>query len=216
MPTSSDNINYGPLFEYLVAEEWEQADAVTYDLMLSLAGRTEGWMLPKELASLPVSDVMIIDRLWRLCSGNRFGFSVQAKLYRELDRQSLYEGYENHAKYGAWWDPWAAYWHGRYPNANVERKFASLVGWASREYRGNHDKKWTFRRSDDVPCDLNAPIGNLPSTFRLGGGKSTERKDGGESYGQFWVDEYTYYEWSKDSFVDRDFLRAFYRYFNCF
>ncbi|MEO1093857.1 MAG: GUN4 domain-containing protein [Cyanobacteria bacterium J06638_28] len=210
LPTSFVNIDYEPLFKHLIAGGWEQADAVTYDSMLSLAELTEGWMPRQELAGLPASDLMIIDRLWRLCSGNRFGFSVQAKLYHELDQNSLYKGCEEIVEY-------QHYYHHRNSLEKVEETFAALVGWKSRQYRDRHSShtgKWTFQRHEKVPCDLNAPVGHLPSTFKLGSGKNEKLTDGGDSYGSLWVDEYTYYEWSENSFVDSDFLREFYRYFN--
>jgi len=218
LPTSSNDVDYEPLFRHLVAGEWEQADGVTYDLIMNLIGCSNSWMRPEELALLPASDLMIIDRLWRLCSGNRFGFSVQAELYRELDRQSLYKGYADRIKYSSS-ELWGYELYGRDKYVAVEETFAALVGWKSREYRGssnnNWTNKWTFQRNDRVPYDCSAPVGHLPSTFKLGGGEYKEWTSGGDSYGSLWVDEYTYYTWSKDSFVASDFLREFYRYFNC-
>jgi hypothetical protein len=53
--------------------------------MLQAANRTkEGWLREEDIDNFPCEDLRTIDQLWVKYSGGRFGFSVQAKIYREL------------------------------------------------------------------------------------------------------------------------------------
>jgi hypothetical protein len=53
--------------------------------MLQAANRTEeGWLRVEDIDNFPCEDLRTIDQLWVKYSGGRFGFSVQAKIYREL------------------------------------------------------------------------------------------------------------------------------------
>jgi hypothetical protein len=53
--------------------------------MLQAANRTkEGWLRVEDIDNFPCEDLRTINQLWVKYSGGRFGFSVQAKIYREL------------------------------------------------------------------------------------------------------------------------------------
>ena len=53
--------------------------------MLQVANRTEEiWLRESDIDNFPCKDLRTIDQLWVKYSGGRFGFSVQAKIYREL------------------------------------------------------------------------------------------------------------------------------------
>jgi hypothetical protein len=53
--------------------------------MLQVANRTkERWLRESDIDNFPCEDLRTIDQLWVKYSGGRFGFSVQAKIYREL------------------------------------------------------------------------------------------------------------------------------------
>jgi hypothetical protein len=53
--------------------------------MLQVANRTnEGWLRVEDIDNFPCEDLRTIDRLWVQYSNGRFGFSVQAKIYRSL------------------------------------------------------------------------------------------------------------------------------------
>lgn len=79
--------DYGTLRRYLLREDWAAANTETYQLMLCLVGRVRaGWFRAEDLASLPCSDLLAIDRLWFDCSGGHFSFGLQWQLYRNLSR----------------------------------------------------------------------------------------------------------------------------------
>ncbi|MBC1198374.1 GUN4 domain-containing protein, partial [Microcystis aeruginosa BLCCF158] len=59
--------------------------AETMTVMLQAANRTKkGWLRVEDMDNFPCEDLRTIDQLWVKYSGGRFGFSVQAKIYREL------------------------------------------------------------------------------------------------------------------------------------
>jgi hypothetical protein len=61
--------------------------------MLQVANRTkEGWLRGEDIDNFPCEDLRTIDRLWVQYSGGRFGFSVQAKIYRSLGGTREYKG----------------------------------------------------------------------------------------------------------------------------
>ena len=52
---------------------------------MSIAGEAEIENLrPEKIGKLDCSELQVIDRLWLNYSDNRFGFSIQAKIYQEL------------------------------------------------------------------------------------------------------------------------------------
>lgn len=77
--------NYKILQNLLAARLYQQADRETWNLLLQLSDRTkEGFLNIKALKSVSQSDLDEIDRLWRKFSDDRFGFSIQKKLYQQL------------------------------------------------------------------------------------------------------------------------------------
>jgi hypothetical protein len=59
--------------------------------MLQVANRTEEiWLRESDIDNFPCEDLRTIDQLWVKYSGGRFGFSVQAKIYRELGGTQQY------------------------------------------------------------------------------------------------------------------------------
>ncbi|NCS79240.1 MAG: hypothetical protein GPJ17_19325, partial [Microcystis aeruginosa K13-07] len=82
---SAKGIDYTNLRYLLEKQQWEQADEETANVMLQAANRTsEGWLRVEDIDNFPCEDLRTIDQLWVKYSGGRFGFSVQAKIYREL------------------------------------------------------------------------------------------------------------------------------------
>ena len=54
-------------------------------MTLQVANRTkEGWLREEDIDNFPCEDLRTINQLWVKYSGGKFGFSVQAKIYREL------------------------------------------------------------------------------------------------------------------------------------
>ena len=81
----SNIYRYERLQNLLKAGQWLEADKETSRLILAIAGETDIERLrPDEVANLDCSELQVIDRLWLNYSNNRFGFSVQMKIYQEL------------------------------------------------------------------------------------------------------------------------------------
>jgi uncharacterized caspase-like protein len=82
---SAKGIDYTKLRDLLKQQKWQEADEETANVMLQAANRTEdGWLPKEDIDNFPCEDLRTIDQLWVKYSGGRFGFSVQAKIYREL------------------------------------------------------------------------------------------------------------------------------------
>ncbi|MCW5319488.1 NACHT domain-containing protein [Nostoc sp. KVJ3] len=74
---------YSQLADYLWNEEWQKANEETADLMNKRVG---GKFLNEEkIFKFPCEDLRIIDQLWVYASKGHFGFSVQKKIYKNLD-----------------------------------------------------------------------------------------------------------------------------------
>ncbi|MBD2602075.1 GUN4 domain-containing protein [Microcystis viridis] len=82
---SEKGIDYRKLRDLLEQQQWKEADEETRVVMLQGANRrSEGWLRVEDMDNFPCEDLRTIDQLWVKYSGGRFGFSVQAKIYREL------------------------------------------------------------------------------------------------------------------------------------
>ncbi|MDB9433285.1 serine/threonine-protein kinase, partial [Microcystis aeruginosa] len=81
---SAKRIDYRNLEDLLKRQQWKQADEETARRMLQVANRTNEWLREEDIDNFPCEDLRTIDQLWVKYSGGRFGFSVQAKIYREL------------------------------------------------------------------------------------------------------------------------------------
>ncbi|WP_202225421.1 GUN4 domain-containing protein [Okeania sp. KiyG1] len=94
---STDNTNqilypiYKNLEEYLANEQWKKADLETMRLMMEIADSIEipndreriTWLEQKDINKIPDEALKTIDRLWLEYSNDRFGFSIQAKIWDE-------------------------------------------------------------------------------------------------------------------------------------
>ena len=81
----SNVYRYETLQNLLKEGKWLEADKETVRLILAIAGQEKIENLrPEAIALLDCSELQVIDRLWLNYSGDRFGFSVQAKLYQDL------------------------------------------------------------------------------------------------------------------------------------
>ena len=73
---------------FLLCESFEEADRFTSATLRQLAGReaeTRGYVYFSEVKSMPVLDLITIDRLWTAYSQGKFGFSSQSKLLEALE-----------------------------------------------------------------------------------------------------------------------------------
>ena len=85
---SSREIDYEPFQEFLLKEDFEEADRFTSATLRKLAGveaENRGYVYFTEVDSIPVLDLTTIDRLWKVYSQGKFGFTRQAKLLKALD-----------------------------------------------------------------------------------------------------------------------------------
>jgi hypothetical protein len=75
---------YAQLEKLLKAKKWEEADRETEKVMLQVAEQEErGFLMPDDLEKFPCEDLLAIDRLWVDASNERFGFSVQKKIWED-------------------------------------------------------------------------------------------------------------------------------------
>ncbi|WP_017325572.1 GUN4 domain-containing protein [Synechococcus sp. PCC 7336] len=86
---SERGLDYSQLQQLLAAGEFEQADRLTVQLLCKLAGpatEKRKWLYFSDVAMLPTTDLRTIDALWRAYSSDRFGYSVQRQIWKNLDR----------------------------------------------------------------------------------------------------------------------------------
>jgi eukaryotic-like serine/threonine-protein kinase len=75
--------DYAKLRDFLVVGKWVEADKTTAQLMLK-ASRREGWLRVADVETFPVQELRAIDRLWREYSCDRFGLSVQKRIWQSV------------------------------------------------------------------------------------------------------------------------------------
>jgi serine/threonine protein kinase len=75
--------DYAKLRDFLAVGKWLEADKTTAELMLK-ASRREGWLRVADVETLPVQELRAIDRLWREYSSDRFGLSVQKRIWQSV------------------------------------------------------------------------------------------------------------------------------------
>ncbi len=84
---STIGIDFHKLQGYLLAERFEEADRFTSSVLRQLAGssaESRGYVYFSEVSEMPGEDLVTIDRLWNAYSQGKFGFSVQARLLKNL------------------------------------------------------------------------------------------------------------------------------------
>jgi hypothetical protein len=83
---SEQAVDYTRLRELLEAGEWQKADRETEVVMLKASGREEeGWLTEENMETFSCQDLRTIDELWVKYSNGRFGFSVQKRIWKELE-----------------------------------------------------------------------------------------------------------------------------------
>jgi len=81
---SSCSFDFVPLLTALQSGEFREADGLTRDALITLAGPaavTRGYVYFTEVPKLPEEDLATIERLWRAYSGNKFGYAVQREAF---------------------------------------------------------------------------------------------------------------------------------------
>jgi len=86
--SSEFNVNYTKLRDCLKAQQWQEANQETKRVMLQVAGcEKEGWLDSSAIDCFPVTDLRTIDQLWLKYSNGRFGFSIQKKIFKQVNQQ---------------------------------------------------------------------------------------------------------------------------------
>nr|YP_009244538.1 hypothetical protein Gchil_130 [Agarophyton chilense]AMK96780.1 hypothetical protein Gchil_130 [Agarophyton chilense]ASP44675.1 hypothetical protein [Agarophyton chilense]UAD84290.1 hypothetical protein [Agarophyton chilense] len=82
---SSFKLNYQPLQDSLIIHDFEEADKLTQSYLCLLASLSQkssrDWLYFTDVFSLPCEDLYILDKLWRIYSRDKFGFSIQRKIW---------------------------------------------------------------------------------------------------------------------------------------
>ena len=87
---SEANINYDELQLKLLEQNFEDADRLTSKYLRKLAGNlaeNRGYVFFSEVNNMSSKDLQTIDRLWNIYSNGRFGFSIQAKILKSVEKK---------------------------------------------------------------------------------------------------------------------------------
>jgi len=138
---SKVGFDYVPLLTALQAAEFREADFITRDALIEIAGPEavkRGYVYFTEVPKLPVEDMSTIERLWRTYSDGKFGYAVQAKAFESKKVDKDFD------------------------------KFFERIGWKNKE--GSLLRWLPEVKADEFIYDLDkAPKGHLPLTSALRG-----------------------------------------------
>lgn len=80
------DVDYTLLHDLLIGGQWQKADSETGAVMLKIAGRIkEGWLRESDITKFPQLDIQTINSLWVKHSQERFGFSVQNRIWENVE-----------------------------------------------------------------------------------------------------------------------------------
>ncbi|WP_223212319.1 GUN4 domain-containing protein, partial [Microcystis aeruginosa] len=149
---SAKGIDYRNLEDLLKRQQWKEADEETARVMLQVANRTkERWLREEDIDNFPCEDLRTIDQLWLKYSNGKFGFSVQAKIYRELGGTRQYNRRV--------WDAFGDRVGWRVNNSWIQM-LANLENNSWMNQINLENNSWICYK--DVTFDLKAPLGHLP------------------------------------------------------
>ena len=86
---SERNIDYQPLQQLLVQQDFQGADVLTIQKLCELAGEAavkRKWLYFTEVDNFPSTDLYTLNRLWLIHSEGKFGFSVQRKIWLSVGK----------------------------------------------------------------------------------------------------------------------------------
>lgn len=134
------------LRELLKAHKWKEADGETARVMLEIAEREqEGFLLAKNICEFPCSDLRRINQLWLESSNNRFGLSVQKRIWLQCGGKA-----------------------GQF-NFTIFEKFSDRVGWRSGNNFLENREDYNFTMSaprGHLPSWRFSDLGSLKDNFR--------------------------------------------------
>lgn len=79
-----DIYRYGQLQQYLMNQQWSEADLETIDLILEITDKDIESLTPEDISSFPCNQLMVIDGLWQKYSNGHFGFTPQVETYQAV------------------------------------------------------------------------------------------------------------------------------------
>ncbi|GAV58950.1 GUN4 domain-containing protein [Cephalotus follicularis] len=88
-PSTSQTSSYDTLQLHLSTQNYRLADEETRRLIIVLAGEAaqeRGYVFFSEVQFISQQDLMAIDQLWRQHSNNRFGYSVQKRIWHKVNK----------------------------------------------------------------------------------------------------------------------------------
>ncbi|KAJ7947501.1 tetrapyrrole-binding protein, chloroplastic [Quillaja saponaria] len=88
-PSTSQTISFDLLQHHLSTNNFRQADEETRRLLIALAGEAaqkRGYVFFSEVQFIPDTDLKTIDDLWRQYSDNKFGYSVQKRIFHKVNK----------------------------------------------------------------------------------------------------------------------------------
>ncbi|KAK6914566.1 GUN4-like [Dillenia turbinata] len=87
--TSQTTVSYDVLQQHLSSKNYRLADEETRRLLIVLAGEAaqkRGYVFFSEVQFISEADLKTIDELWRQHSNNKFGYSVQKRLWEKANK----------------------------------------------------------------------------------------------------------------------------------
>jgi hypothetical protein len=82
---SSWGIDYTRLQQLLSQQKWQAANEETAQKMLEVMGRSpHGYLREEDIHQFPHEDFLTLDTLWVKYSQNRFGFSIQKRIFETM------------------------------------------------------------------------------------------------------------------------------------
>ncbi|MBD1827251.1 GUN4 domain-containing protein [Microcoleus sp. FACHB-61] len=146
--------DYTKLEQLLAVGKWKEADVETTNKMLEVMGRQpEGLWEREDIENFSCPDLRDMDRLWVKYSDERFGFSVQKRIYQSLGGTKEYNNWEV-------WD-----------------RFHEKVGWKKKGGEFLSDSQLTYNKFNAPSAHLPRDWARPPWYSAKGkGGKGQEEK----------------------------------------
>jgi serine/threonine protein kinase len=143
-----DNPQIKKLIEALNLCQWEESNLLTNTIILELAHKNRiAELTPNDIDQISCDIWMAIDQAWMQASNNRFGWSAQKQIWKNLGGRLIYE--ENN------------YWE----FAKVYEKFADRVRWRKPRWLNLEFSPKIWRKYENLNFNISAPRGHLPSLF---------------------------------------------------
>jgi serine/threonine protein kinase len=147
IPTSGVIGTFDGLKTKLKNKEWKQADLETYEVLLSLAGKTaqsKGFLSSADWGKISCSEISKIDSVWREFTGGKQGFSAQQSIYDKSGQD--------------WKKTYIALGWTTVNNSSVVKNIDQEFDWESRRFK--------YLKGKEPKYDNLTP-GHLPVTMKL-------------------------------------------------